>query len=121
MKPSLGDYIKSAFNARPIGMFIPPNWIGLGGFALLGFINPGFWLIGGGLEFAYLFSLATNPRFQRVVSGSKTLTQQRERLSQVRVQIAQLAPDDQRRYMLLEQRCQQIIEQQRGQGTGADL
>jgi hypothetical protein len=121
MKASLGDYIKAAFNARPIGMFVPPNWIGLGGFALLGFVNPGFWLIGGGLEMAYLFSLATSARFQRTVSGSKMLAQQRERLSQVRVQIAQLAPDDQRRYMQLEQRCQQIIEQQRGQGQGEAL
>jgi hypothetical protein len=121
MKPSLGEYIKSAFNARPLGMPIPPNWVGLAGFGMLGFINPGFWLIGAGLEFAYLFGLATSPRFQRVVSGTKSLQEQRQRLSQVRTQIAQLSPDDQRRYMLLEQRCQQIIEQQRGQGQGADL
>jgi hypothetical protein len=116
MKSSLGDYIKSAFNARPMGMFIPPNWIGLAGFGLLGILNPGFWLIGAGLEMAYLFSLSTNPRFQRFVSGSRSLEQQRERMSQVRSQVAELAPEDQRRYMLLEQRCQQIIEQQRGQG-----
>src|SRR5688572_15599270 len=105
MKASLGDYIKSAFNARPLGMLIPPNWIGLAGFGMLGFLNPGFWLIGAGLEMAYLFGLATNPRFQRVVSGSKSLQQQREKMMQVREQVAQLSPDDQRRYMLLEQRC----------------
>jgi hypothetical protein len=120
MKASLGDYIKSAFNARPLGMPIPPNWIGLAGFGMLGLLNPGFWLIGAGVEFAYLFGLATNKRFQRVVSGSKSLANQRERLSQVRMQVAQLSPDDQRRYMLLEQRCQQIVEQQRNQG-GASL
>ena len=49
MKPGFGDYVREAFNARPIGMFVPPNWIGLGLFGLLGIINPGFWLIGAGL------------------------------------------------------------------------
>ena len=36
MNPGAWDYIREAFNARPIGMFVPPNWIGLGAFALLG-------------------------------------------------------------------------------------
>ena len=30
MKPTFWDYVHAAFNARPAGMFIPPNWIGLG-------------------------------------------------------------------------------------------
>ena len=30
MRPSIWDYVREAFNARPIGMFIPPNWVGLG-------------------------------------------------------------------------------------------
>ena len=50
MNPSAWDYIRKAFNARPIGMFVPPNWIGLGAFALLGVLNPGFWVIGLGVE-----------------------------------------------------------------------
>ena len=38
-KPS---YLAAAFNARPFGMPIPPNWFGLATFGLLGaFINPG--------------------------------------------------------------------------------
>jgi len=36
------DYVRAAFNARPFGMFVPPNWIGLGAFALHGAANPGF-------------------------------------------------------------------------------
>ena len=31
MKQGLWTYVKAAFNARPIGMFVPPNWIGLAG------------------------------------------------------------------------------------------
>ena len=37
MTLGFGDYVKAAFNARPIGMFVAPNWIGLAAFALLGF------------------------------------------------------------------------------------
>ena len=35
-KRSFWSYLKAAFNARPFGMFIAPNWIGLAGFGLLG-------------------------------------------------------------------------------------
>ncbi len=65
------DYLRAAFNARPFGMFVPPNWIGLGAFALLGLANPGFWVLGLGLELGYLAVLATNPRFQRTVHASR--------------------------------------------------
>ena len=34
MKPSLWDYVREAFNARPIGMFLPPNWAMLARFGL---------------------------------------------------------------------------------------
>src|SRR2546426_12445848 len=71
MKPTFWDYVRSAFNARPMGMFVPPNWIGLGVFGFLGLLNPGFWIIGLGLELAYLGRLATDPRFQRLVEGER--------------------------------------------------
>src|SRR6476660_2570479 len=106
MKASLGDYIRQAFNARPLGMFIPPNWIGLGAFGLLGLINPGFWVIGAGLELGYWFVLSTNARFQNVVNGSQMLQEQRQRQSQLRAQVSGLSIDDRKRYEQLEQRCQ---------------
>ena len=47
-KPS---YLLAAFNAKPLGMPIPPNWFGLTAFGLLGaLVNPGLWLIGAGLD-----------------------------------------------------------------------
>jgi hypothetical protein len=65
------SYWVAAFNARPFGMPIPPNWFGLAAFALLGALaNPGFWLIGAGLEALYLWSLATNSRFRAVVDAN---------------------------------------------------
>jgi hypothetical protein len=61
-------YWWAAFNARPLGMPIPPNWFGLAAFGLLGlFLTPGFWLVGAGLELGYLAMLSTNPRFRRAI------------------------------------------------------
>src|SRR5690606_20451189 len=61
-------YWWAAFNARPFGMPIPPNWFGIAAFAMLGgFVNPGFWLVGAALEIGYLAALAGNRRFRTVV------------------------------------------------------
>lgn len=61
-------YWWAAFNARPLGMPIPPNWFALAAFGLLGFfLTPGFWLLGAGLELGYLTWLSTHPRFRRSV------------------------------------------------------
>ncbi len=66
---SLFAYLKAAFNARPLGMPIPPNWFGLAAFGLLGwFVSPGFWVLGAGIELAYLYWLARNPRFRATLA-----------------------------------------------------
>ena len=67
-KPS---YLAAAFNARPFGMPIPPNWFGLATFGFLGaFINPGLWLIGLGVEGFYLWWLSKNQRFRNTVDAA---------------------------------------------------
>jgi len=112
MKTDFWDYIRAAFNARPSGMFVPPNWIGIGAFGFLGLLNPGFWIIGIGCELAYLGWLGTHPRFQRIVNGDRLLNEQQrwqERLSDL---TRQLPADDQQRYRSLENRCKDILEQQ---------
>ena len=71
-KPS---YLAAAFNARPFGMPIPPNWFGIAAFGLLGaLVNPGLWLIGLGLEGIYLWALSRNPRFRNTVDAVAGLT-----------------------------------------------
>jgi hypothetical protein len=112
MAPRFQDLFREAFNARPIGMFVPPNWVGLGAFALLGLVNPGLWVIGAGLEVAYLFTLTTHPRFQRYVSGSKLVDAQKSWRDKVARVLAQLAPEDRERYTSLEQRCRGILDHQ---------
>jgi hypothetical protein len=112
MKKGFGDYIREAFNAKPLGMFIPPNWVGLAAFGLLGVLNPGFWLIGAGLEAAYLFTLATNNRFQRLVDGSGLLQARQQWQRKIDDYVAQLSPEGQRRYHTLEKKFHDILEQQ---------
>jgi hypothetical protein len=112
MKLGLGDYIRAAFNARPIGMFVPPNWIGLGAFGLLGVLNPGFWIIGLGCELGYLWWLGTNPRFQRLVDGGQALDERRRWEQRLYDSLTQLPSEDQQRFRGLQKRCESILEQQ---------
>jgi len=64
-------YLLAAFNARPLGMQVPPNWIALVAVGLLGvLINPGFLLIGAGLEAAYLLTLSHSLHFRRAVDAA---------------------------------------------------
>jgi hypothetical protein len=112
MKLGLGDYFRAAFNARPMGMFVPPNWIGLGAFGLLGLLNPGFWVIGLGCELGYLWWLGSNPRFQRLVDGGQALDERRRWEQRLYESLTQLPPDDQQRFRSLQKRCESILEQQ---------
>src|SRR5512142_158391 len=102
MRTGFRDYLREAFHARPLGMFVPPNWIGLAAFGMLGFLNPGFWLIGAGLESAYLFALSTSERFQRYVRGSGLLQARRQWQKKIDEYVTQLSPEGQRRYHSLE-------------------
>jgi hypothetical protein len=71
-KPS---YLAAAFNARPLGMPIPPNWFGIAAFGLLGaLVNPGLWLIGLGIEGIYLWALSRNERFRATVDAVAGVT-----------------------------------------------
>jgi hypothetical protein len=62
--------LAAAFNARPLGMPVPPNWFFLAAVGLLGaFVDPGFLLIGAGLEGLYLWALSRSERFRKVVAA----------------------------------------------------
>jgi hypothetical protein len=109
-KPGFFGYVTAAFNARPLGMFVAPNWIGLGAFGLLGLINPGFWVLGAGLELGYLMILATNTRFQRLVNALPLGEATKEWNTKIQRLLGQLEPADRREYEALAERCRSIIE-----------
>ena len=105
------SYLTAAFNARPFGMFVAPNWLGIAAFGVLGLTNPGFWLVGAGVELAYLFTLATNRRFQRAVSGTAAPETDQDWKKKQDALIARLSDVDQARYVALVTRCRSILEQ----------
>jgi hypothetical protein len=120
MTLGLMEYVRAAFGARPLGMFVPPNWLGLGAFALLGLVNPGFWLVGAGLELGYLYAMCSNGRFRNYVEAVRQGASRRRAQSTLIAQVALLTPPDQNRYRALEARCGAILEQQ-GHGAAGDV
>ena len=112
MKLGFWRYLKAAFNARPFGMLIPPNWIGIAVFGLLGLMNPGFWVIGAGLELGYLGALVTNGRFQRAIAARHSAASEESWSGKIEELAGKLTEADQRRYVALLARCRAILEQQ---------
>jgi hypothetical protein len=112
MAPTHGflDYVGAAFNARPLGMPIPPNWVGLAAFGLLGLTNPGFWVLGAGLELGYLLTLATNSRFQRTVSSRPLDAARAEWNRKIEKLKDRLDAADSARYDALAARCRSILD-----------
>ncbi len=116
-KPGFLDYVTAAFNARPFGMFVAPNWIGLATFGMLGVLNPGFWVLGAGLEVGYLLTLATNRRFQRAVSSRPLSASRAEWNERIARLTARLQPEDRARHDALVERGRAIIDLQTHGGT----
>lgn len=114
--PGFGRLLARAFNARPFGMVLPPNWIGLAAAGMLGLVNPGFWVLGAGLELGYLLLLSTNDRFRRTVAAEDSLGARSGWDERITKSLARLGPLDRRRYDALVARCQSILDLQTGHG-----
>ena len=116
-KPS---YLAAAFNARPFGMPIPPNWFGIAAFGFLGgFINPGLWLIGLGLEGMYLWSLSRNERFRKTVDAVAGVSDSSTRYEDL---LSSLDSAAQSRQYEIEQEAAEIVALlQRSDGHGSQI
>jgi hypothetical protein len=117
VKPGFLDYLSAAFNARPMGMFVAPNWVGLAAFGILGVTNPGFWVIGAGLELGYLLSLATNKRFQQTVAMKPLNAARQEWNQRIMRVLGRLDAADRREYDALAERCRSIVDMQMHNAT----
>jgi hypothetical protein len=111
-RPGFFDYVTAAFNARPIGMFVAPNWIGLAAFGVLGVANPGFWILGAGLELGYLLTLATNKRFQQTVNARPLSASRNEWNAKIARVLGKLDASDRKTYEALAERCRSILDLQ---------
>src|SRR5690349_21350976 len=111
-KPGFLDYLSAAFNARPLGMFVAPNWVGIAAFGILGVANPGFWVLGAGLELGYLLTLATNQRFQQTVALKPLNAARQEWTVRIQRVLGKLDANDRREYETLAERCRSIVDMQ---------
>jgi hypothetical protein len=110
------SYLAAAFSARPFGMPVPPNWFAMAAFGLLGaFVDPGFWLIGAGLEGLYLWALARNPRFRAVVDAQARPGTSWD--SRYQALCEHLDPEAQRVQGAIEEQAAEIVELLAGRGA----
>lgn len=111
MGQRLTRYLTAAFNARPHGMFVPPNWVGLGIIALLawGLAVPGLLVLGAGLELGYLFALVNNRRFRAWVDSRDNSATRGEWEAKIARLVDGLDADSQMRYRALESRCRGMM------------
>jgi hypothetical protein len=105
-------YLWAAFWARPFGMPLPPNLFGLAALGLLGaLLDPAFWLIGAGLELAYLAALSQSARFQASVeAGALADRAAGGREARHQALWSRLAKVDQEAQAALEGRCDEILD-----------
>ena len=106
-------YLKEAFWAGPqvpgIGR-LPVNALATLGFAILGFGHEAFWLLGAGLETAYLAMVATHPRFQRLIDARERFQEAGSAEQGRRALAASLSPDARRRFDALEAKIAQSLQ-----------
>jgi len=106
---SAGRYLWAAFTARPLGMPLPPNWFGLAAFGLLGFfVSPGFWVLGAGLELAYLGLLASNKRFRTAVDVDEVRVDPAEQ--RYEATLALLGDSQRQRQQRIETRAREVLQ-----------
>ena len=116
-KPS---YLAAAFNARPLGMPIPPNWFGIAGFALLGaLVNPGLWLIGLGAEGLYLWWLSRNERFRATVDAEAGVSDSTSRYENMLVNLDSTEKSQQ--YEIEQEAAEIVALLQRGEAHDSQI
>jgi hypothetical protein len=100
-------------------MPIPPNWIGLAAFGVLGLLNPGFWILGAGLELGYLLACVSSKRFRDLVDARIRLRQGDDAESRVRKVLVKLGAAERERFAVLDARCRTILAEIRAGSTAA--
>lgn len=104
------DYIKGAFNAKPAGMFVSPNWLGFGLFAIAGImVNPGFLLLGTGLELFYLYLISTNTRFQKLIQSKNFLQKKIIKEERLQILLQKLPVSEKQKFESLRMVCYSIL------------
>lgn len=108
-------YLQAAFVLSPevpgLGP-VPVNLLGVLGVGILGLVNPGIWLLGLGAEAAFLFGLASQPRFQKYVDAKASQANRSQGAQQARSAVerlvAALPAASVKRFEELRSRCMEL-------------
>jgi hypothetical protein len=117
-------YLKAAFFYSPnIPGFgrIPWNLLALGCFAILGFGNLGFWLLGASLEATYLLAMSSNKRFQRLCDTEDTTAVEEDMARQRENLINQLSVAARKKLAVLQEKRTRIKQLYSATGDDAYL
>ena len=105
------DYVKAAFNRKiklPVLGFFALNKMFIGLSVVLGLKNPGFWFLGFAIESIYLWVVAGNPNFQKIIQG-ENLEKNKEQWSTRQARLVRsLDRASQNRYRGLLENCASI-------------
>lgn len=107
------DYVKGAFQARPklkgLG-HVPVNQLFLFAMGVLGLANPGFWMLGAGLELAFLFLASHDPRFRKWMDAMAAAERSGDGETRKKAMLSGLSRERADRYQGLELNCSELIE-----------
>jgi Mg2+ and Co2+ transporter CorA len=104
-------YVKAAFWAHfraPLIGPLPLNALAVLGVGIFGCAEHALWLLGAGLETAYLYALATHPRFQGVVAAQEHARMKESAESSRHEVLAGLSPEAAARLERLEAKIGQV-------------
>ena len=109
-------YLKEAFWVSPhvsgLGR-VPVNVLAVVGFGVFGFAESSIWLVGLGLETAYLYVCFTSERFRRLVDAKEMVLESTESKKKKAELVAGLTPPRRERLRRLEARCGRIVQRYR--------
>lgn len=117
-------YLKEAFWAKadlPAVGPLPINALAVFGLGIFGCAEHAVWLLGVGLETAYLYTLATNQRFQKVVTARDQWQAQQSTERSRGDLLAQLSPESKNRVEQIEGKLRRIAALTQGNEDGSLL
>ncbi len=117
--PSYWDYLKAAFwkpvRSRLFGA-LPLGRMALFGFGILGFFNPGFWLLGLAVIVSIVVTRSASPRFQKLLEAERIAARAEGAEDRMQKAYERLEPASQSRYGALVKQCREIL----GLGAGIE-
>jgi len=111
-------YLKAAFFAGvdvPALGRLPVNILALVALGILGVGQPAFWFLGAGLETAFLFSLAFNKRFQKVVDAENLQLSSSDAWAKRQALIRLLPQESQQRLLAFKKKGDEVLQVYRNQ------